>query len=56
VLRPMTMKESLLRELGADDWEVSHDGVLVCPCGRRVEDDGSCPDGHESPLRGAGLI
>lgn len=56
MLRPMTMLENSLRELGADDWEVSHDGMLVCPCGHRVEHDGSCPDGHESPLRKAGVI
>ena len=50
------MKRQALEALGADEWQVSHDGVLVCPCGRRVEDDGQCPDGHVSPLRGAGMI
>lgn len=45
------------RELVKDtDWTVSHDGMLVCPCGRRVEDDGQCPNGHVSPLRERGLI
>jgi hypothetical protein len=39
-----------------DDWTVSATGMLVCPCGELVEDDGACPDGHESPLKGMGLI
>ena len=40
----------------AGDWTLSHDGLFVCPCGRRVEDDGQCPDGHTSPMRQLGLI
>jgi hypothetical protein len=52
----MNFKREALKSLGVDEWDVSPDGVLVCPCGHRVEDDGSCPNGHESPLRGAGLI
>jgi hypothetical protein len=38
------------------DWMVGADGVIVCPCGHRIEDDGNCPDGHTSPLRSKGLI
>lgn len=38
------------------EWTVGGDGVLVCPHGHRVEDDGKCPDGCTSPLRRAGLI
>lgn len=56
MLRPMMLNDEILQQIGADDWRVSHDGLLVCPCGHRVEHDGSCPDGHESPLRRAGLI
>lgn len=40
-----------------DGWDQSADGmVLICPHGHRIEQDGSCPDGCESPLKGAGLI
>lgn len=52
----MSMKRQALKSLGADEWEVTDDGMLVCPCGREVEDDGSCYNGHTSPLRDAGLI
>lgn len=52
----MSLKKSALDAVGADEWSVSHDGMLICPCGQRVEDDGQCSNGHESPLRGAGLI
>lgn len=46
------------KEAGLIDegWTVSTDGTLVCPCGRRVEDDGKCPNGHKSPLRQLGFI
>ena len=39
-----------------DGWSVSADQMSLCPCGRLVEDDGSCPDGHESPMRQEGMI
>lgn len=29
---------------------------LECPHGHRIELDGSCPDGCESPLKGRGLV
>jgi len=43
----MSMKE---RFLEGTDWTTDGMGVLICPCGHRVEDDGRCPDGHESPI------
>ena len=52
----MSMKADALRSIGADDWDVDGMGMLVCPHGYKVEDDGGCPDGCESPLKGAGLI
>ncbi len=30
--------------------------TLWCPDGFNIEQDGTCPDGHESPLMGLGLI
>lgn len=38
------------------DWMVDHAGVITCPCGHRIEDDGECPNGHESPMLSAGII
>lgn len=38
-------------ETHAPEWDVSHTGTLICPCGVQVEDDGKCPDGHVSPMR-----
>ena len=52
----MMRSQQILDQLGADEWDISADGMLLCPCGRRVEDDGECPDGHVSPLRQAGMI
>lgn len=49
------MKRDVIRSIDSD-WDVSHDGTLICPCGRRVEDDGDCPDGHVSPLKRHGMI
>lgn len=48
-------KEEFLEEFGYNRWTVSN-GVLVCPCGHKVEDDGECPNGHESPLKQEMLI
>lgn len=49
-------------KLGPDDmpWEVhdeamAPDFLLVCPCGNTIEQDGTCPNGHESPLKGGAL-
>jgi hypothetical protein len=50
------MKRQMLRDMGYDEWSVTRTGVLECPCGHRVEDDGECPEGHESPLREMGMI
>lgn len=52
----MSMKEQMLKEMGYTEWSVDHMGMLVCPCGRKVEDDGECPNGHVSPLRENALI
>lgn len=51
--------ETLLDVTGASErgWTVNHMGdMLICPCGSLVELDGSCPDGHVSPMRQAGMI
>jgi hypothetical protein len=40
-----------------DDWEISVYGdSFICPCGHEIEQDGICPNGHESPLLAMGLI
>ena len=48
-------KESVIDDI-APEWNVHRLGQLVCPCGHRVEDDGVCPNGHESPLRQRGMV
>lgn len=50
--------ELVLKEIGAEDegWLVENESVLLCPCGHRVELDGTCPEGCVSPLREVGLI
>lgn len=48
----MNIPENLLPE----DWESDNMGMLICPCGHRVEMDGECPEGHVSPIRKQGLI
>ena len=50
-----TMKQNFLDEY-APDWEVSPVGVLVCPHGHLVEDDGQCQEGCVSPMREMGII
>ena len=50
------MKQEMLDYLGKHEWSIAPGGVLVCPCGHRVEDDGQCPNGHVSPMREAGMI
>lgn len=52
----MSMKEEALKAVGADEWSVTTHGMLMCPHGYTVEDDGRCPEGCESPLMGAGII
>lgn len=49
----MTLKEQFLE---GTDWTTDGMGTLICPCGHRVEDDGHCPNGCESPMLSAGLI
>lgn len=50
------LKRQVIEDRVDEDWLVERDGMLVCPCGHRVEDDGECPEGHVSPLRRMGLI
>jgi hypothetical protein len=50
-----------LAELLPDGWEVydpnmGMSALLLCPCGNVIEQDGICPNGHESPLRTMGVI
>jgi hypothetical protein len=49
------MKRQVIQNMD-NEWTVSGDGVLVCPCGQRVEDDGKCSSGHVSPMVKKGLI
>jgi hypothetical protein len=44
-------KKEFIREFGYynEGWTVQN-GVFVCPCDKRIEPDGSCPEGHESPF------
>lgn len=50
-----------IRAMLPDGWEI-HDPdmflefLLECPCGNVIEQDGTCQEGCESPLRAAGLI
>ncbi len=31
-------------------WQWDDDGeAVICPCGDKIELDGTCPEGHESP-------
>lgn len=46
-----------IREMLPAEWEISVYGdTLICPCGHEIEQDGQCPNGHESPLLTLGLI
>lgn len=51
---PMGLAE-FLDEIGADEWEATPMGDLICPCGDTIELDGRCPEGHESPLMEMGV-
>jgi len=49
----LSAKEQFLEDSGFKDegWTVTpRTHVLVCPCGHKIEDDGQCPNGHESPI------
>lgn len=48
-----SMKQQFLE---GTDWTTDGLGTLICPHGHRVEDDGSCPEGCESPMLSAGII
>lgn len=44
-------------EILPDGWSNDpHTGGLVCPCGSVIELDGTCPEGHVSPVREQGFI
>jgi hypothetical protein len=49
----MSLKDQFLE---GTDWTTDGMGTLICPCGHRVEDDGHCPNGCESPMLDAGII
>lgn len=51
----MSLKSDFLAT-AAPDWRTDGMGTLICPHGHRVEDDGHCPDGCESPMLAAGII
>lgn len=52
--------DSLIDGMLPEGWEREEgfgmDFLLVCPCGDTIEQDGTCPQGCESPLRTMGLI
>lgn len=50
------MKLEFLESYGYDEWDTDGMGMLICPCGERVEDDGECSNGCRSPLLDAGMI
>lgn len=50
-----TLKRKFIGSLDSD-WSANSTGMLVCPCGKLVEDDGKCPNGHYSPLKRIGGI
>lgn len=54
----MGMKRQVLENHGYMDegWDISPSGVLICPHGHLIEDDGECPEGCESPILEMGLI
>lgn len=52
-LKQKFMESNNLFEKG---WDLTASGVLICPHGHLIEDDGSCPEGCKSPLLKMGLI
>lgn len=51
--------QQFLDTFGYTDWTTDDMGIssnLICPCGHVIEQDGSCPNGHVSPLRQEGFI
>jgi len=50
-------QKQTLAERARGNWEVTHDGLFRCGCcGARVEEDGNCPAGVDSPMVQLGLI
>ena len=37
-------------------WSADGEDLLICPCGDVIELDGTCPEGHVSPLITLGMI
>lgn len=53
----MQVRKELVEMEKYEYWMVdSYTGTFICPCGLNVEDDGSCPEGHVSPLRQEKMI
>jgi len=52
------MKREFLDMMGYTEkgWTTDGLGVLICPHGYRVEDDGGCHEGCSSPMVAAGII
>lgn len=52
--------EDSIQEMLPDGWEYQGgfglSGLLTCPCGIDIEQDGQCPNGCVSPLRALGLV
>jgi hypothetical protein len=53
--------EDFLDKILPEDWghdadEYGIDCSLICPCDIPIEQDGECPNGHVSPMKGLGLI
>jgi hypothetical protein len=54
----MTSFDKALKQILDDfpGWEAQDSSVIVCPCGHQIELDGTCPNGHASPLLELGFI
>jgi len=51
------MREELDALVENTEWQAGAFGdSFICPCGDEIELDGSCPEGHVSPLVEMGLI
>ena len=48
----------MIEHLLPEGWAIGGvaNDLLICPCGHTIEQDGVCPNGHESPLMTLGLI
>lgn len=48
-------RTEFIKAFNYSEWSVQ-DGVFICPCGKKVEDDGECPESHVSPFVQEGII